>query len=266
MTIFPPYIAISFTFIAFLFPSITHAFGSVATVAIISGTDTVCGIRDGLNLQSIVCYQDRHNKTISMNPNVSFEVISGGNQFFCGLISGNSHACGYNMDGQLICRGRNDTGQLGIIQDRFTPFEYSVLALGIIHSCGIRLWDQKVVCWGGKGEFSSDLIKDISFETIVAGTGFTCGVATSDFSLICWGPVWNMWNKGVVYVPNFPKIVPSPCVQEKCPCNYYAGCAYHCSSGCMCMRCCPWCSGDAARRYRNTVSPGKVAGSAVLPS
>ncbi|XP_043725815.1 putative serine/threonine-protein kinase-like protein CCR3 [Telopea speciosissima] len=153
------------------------------------------------------------------------------------LVAGNSHVCGYNMDGYLICRGRNDTGQLGN-PDRFSkPFEFSVLALGIIHSCGIRLWDKEVVCWGGKGEFSSNVTKGISFETIVAGTGYTCGVVSNGFNLICWGAVWNNEK---VYVPNFPRIAPSPCVLDNCPCKPYANSGNICMSGLtMCMRCCP---------------------------
>ncbi|KAK6929016.1 hypothetical protein RJ641_005221 [Dillenia turbinata] len=336
--------------------TISNALGSGSTIAIISNTTTVCGIVAGKSSQRIECYHQ--GQLIQVEPNVSYQSISGGNSFFCGLrsggfalqcwdtdvvfnssfqpkrihynnsdplsdvsvggsqvcalgsvtknvycwrgeksgksqfmspsyeleffsvtsghgfscgvsrnnsrvvcwgestfggvieegfsnysmlslVAGYSHACGLNSSGSLVCKGNNDSGQLDVPSDG--AFEFSEIALGVKHSCAIRLKNGLVECWGGgdKGmEFASNVIQNESFESVAAGLDFTCGLTTGNFSLICWGPGWFDKGKSTSDIP-LPTIVPGPCVQTSCrTCGTYPNSETLCAgSGTICKTC-----------------------------
>ncbi|GAA0140928.1 non-receptor serine/threonine protein kinase [Lithospermum erythrorhizon] len=152
------------------------------------------------------------------------------------IFVGGTQACGISTSGWLICEGNNDNGQLNIVSN--SSYEFSGLALGANHSCAIRRWNNSVVCWGGKGEFSSDLTVGVSFESIVAGLDFTCGLTSVNLSIICWGPGWpnELYPSGVA-LP-LAKILPGSCLQSDCQCGVYPQSQELCSgNGNICRPC-----------------------------
>ncbi|MCI00256.1 serine/threonine-protein kinase-like protein CCR3-like, partial [Trifolium medium] len=163
------------------------------------------------------------------------------------LVSGVSHVCGLNLNGVLICKGKNnndDSGKLNVPLNSSSIF--SVLALGENFTCGIRIKNGLVQCWGG--DFDSDnvvnnhVMKGVSFESIVAGLDFVCGLTTRDLSLICWGsPNWYSKHhlKSDVYVP-LGMILPGPCVKDdSCRfCGVYPNSDFLCHGfGSICYQC-----------------------------
>ncbi|KAG5053053.1 hypothetical protein AAZX31_02G241200 [Glycine max] len=140
-----------------------------------------------------------------------------GNMSLVSLVAGESHICGLNSSGYLVCRGSNDFGQIDVPEGG--ALEFSGLALGAEHTCAIRRSNGSVVCWGGRGLFEDDVTKTVSFEVIVSGSNFTCGLTTNNFSVICWGPGWA---NGSGYEIPLPPILPGPCVQSSCSeCGIY---------------------------------------------
>ncbi|GAA0138652.1 non-receptor serine/threonine protein kinase [Lithospermum erythrorhizon] len=178
-----------------------------------SGLGFSCGVVE--RNKSVVCwginniYGNMGLKTESLFRNISMESV----------VVGGGHACGISSFGVVICEGDNDNGQLNVPSN--SSYEFSGLALGANHSCGIRRVDRSVICWGGNGEFSSDSTNGVSFESIVAGFDFTCGLTSVNLSIICWGPGWpnGLYPAGVA-LP-LGKILPGPCLQENCECGVY---------------------------------------------
>nr|BAO45865.1 serine/threonine-protein kinase [Acacia mangium] len=160
------------------------------------------------------------------------------------LVAGDSHVCGLNSTGFVICGGSNSSGQLNVPQGG--PLEYSGLALGAEHSCAIRQLNGSVVCWGGRGHFSANFSEGTSFELIVSGSNFTCGIVSGNFSVMCWGPAWanNSSGSNPLELP-LPPILPGPCVQS-CECGQYPQYQNLCSgSGTICRPCFPNISAPA---------------------
>lgn len=144
--------------------------------SISSGNGFSCGIRDDNG--KVNCWGEEGG--------VAEEMRSGFANFTMSkFIAGNSHACGITTEGRLVCKGRNDKGQLNFPPDS-PPFEFSALALGRSHSCGIRRENGSVLCWGGAVDFQP--VRE-AMEWIVAGGDTTCGVTSLNFSVICWGDI-----------------------------------------------------------------------------
>ncbi|CAI0415920.1 unnamed protein product [Linum tenue] len=228
--------------VLFCLPLLSHALGSGSTLAVISGSPTACGIVSYQATQSIVCFrppgagggggggylQPPPSPIVTLQPNISFSSISGGQDFFCGVRSGGyallcwdtfspdnnsaipnqvkiesgfgsmsmlsvqaggSHVCGVNSTGFVVCRGDNSSGQLNAPLNS-PPLEYSQLALGANYSCALRRSNGSVVCWGGDGGLGVNGIEGIFFESIVSGSNFLCGILSNNLSTICWGPGW----------------------------------------------------------------------------
>lgn len=155
------------------------------------------------------------------------------------LVAGNSHACGLTDTGILVCKGNNDTGQLGFPSG--SAFEFSGLALGANHTCAIQRRNGMVECWGGGtklSEFGSQHIKNVSFESIVAGLDFTCGLTSRNLSVICWGPGWTGKRTSGSIFP-LEMIIPGPCVEASCSvCGMYPNSEVLCDgSGNICKSC-----------------------------
>ncbi|PIN06585.1 Serine/threonine protein kinase [Handroanthus impetiginosus] len=230
----------------------------------IGGTQ-ICGLRNtATNDQNAICWRPAQIP----NRNLNFRVISSGLHFSCGVLEiddrvlcwgddqglsrsiqleflnssmaniyvGARHACGMNNLGFIVCRGDNSSGQLNIPTN--SAYEYRALALGTNHSCAIRRSNRTVVCWGGNGEFSSNITDGTSFESIVAGLNFTCGLITKNFSVICWGPGWpNQYNSSGIELP-LQRTLPGPCVDTPCRCNIYPDSQTLCSgNGHICRPC-----------------------------
>src|SRR3989339_243511 len=78
---------------------------------------------------------------------------------------------------------------------------YSSISGGYLHTCGIRVNDSRVLCWGygdygqlGDGSnathntLNPNLTTDSSAYTkVIAGGYHTCGIRTNDSRVLCWG-------------------------------------------------------------------------------
>ncbi|XP_027332791.1 putative serine/threonine-protein kinase-like protein CCR3 [Abrus precatorius] len=201
------------------------ASGSDEFASISSGSGFSCGILKG-------SYQVRCWGIGSIARRIDSEF---GNMSMMSLVAGDSHVCGLNSSGFLVCKGSNSFGQIDAPEGG--ALEFSGLALGAEHSCAIRRSNGSVVCWGGKGLFSVNVTKGVSFEVIVSGSNFTCGLTTNNFSVICWGPGWpnSSYSASGFELP-LPPILPGPCVQSSCSeCGIYPQSQFLCSgSGSIC--------------------------------
>ena len=135
------------------------------------------------------------------------------------LQAGGTHLCGVSTDGDLLCWGENNFGQVGDgttvevpAPTRITiPGSVISVAPGPSHSCALTA-DGAAYCWGvnsngqlGIGSLLPALspervLTDIKFTSLAVGSNFTCGIVL-DRTAYCWG-----WLRGLVEVP--PATVP----------------------------------------------------------
>ncbi|CAI0415848.1 unnamed protein product [Linum tenue] len=169
-----PIVAFSAFAVLFCLPLLSHALGSGSTLAVISGSPTACGIVSYQATQSIVCF--RPPAIVTLQPNISFSSISGGQDFFCGVRSG-----GY----ALLC------------WDTFSPvkriyFNTSVLlqsvSVGGDRVCSTTAAAGTVRCWRGDESTRSQLPPSGErFSEISSGYGFSCGISVNGSRIRCWG-------------------------------------------------------------------------------
>lgn len=199
--------------------------GSNQFRSVSSGLGFSCGIL--MTTKMVFCWG--RNSALASQIQAKFENLS-----MESIVVGGNQACGLNQTGFLICKGIGNSKNLDFLSD--FGYEFSGLALGASHICAIRRTNGSVICWGGNGEFSSNLTEGISFESIVAGLNFTCGLTTSDFKILCWGPGWPSNSS-----PELPlmKLLPGPCVQSNCSeCGMYPESKILCAgSGNICKPC-----------------------------
>ncbi|XP_054818324.1 putative serine/threonine-protein kinase-like protein CCR3 [Prosopis cineraria] len=186
-----PFILVSIIifFLSLLSPTAVTSLGSASTAAVVYGTGTFCGIVAGEPTQRILCYQN--DQTLPVLPNFSFQAVSGGRSFFCGLLSGGL---------TLLCW---DTA------DSYIPFQprrlyYSAtvsltdLTVGDTQVCARELNTGTVRCWRGKDgnghEFPSPN-EDLNFRGVTSGCGFTCGILKGNNSVHCWGQRESIRNE-----------------------------------------------------------------------
>ncbi|XP_077239187.1 CRINKLY4 related 3 [Tasmannia lanceolata] len=159
---------ITFFFILFL-PAVVHGLGSGGTVAVSYGSATVCGILAGKIPQSIECV--RRGVRIPISPNVSFDSISGGRNFFCGLRSGGS---------PLLCW---DTGSFQPKRIYNGSIILSNLSVGDDHICALENGTGIVRCWRGGINFT----ETVRLQSVTSGRGFSCGIGRNSSNVHCWG-------------------------------------------------------------------------------
>ncbi|GMI72604.1 CRINKLY4 related 3 [Hibiscus trionum] len=201
---------------------------------ITSGSGFSCGIVLSEN-NRVTCWG---SNTVSKDIERQF-----GNMSMVNIEAGVSHVCGVNSVGELVCKGNNTTGQLNVPLNKDLRFA-SGLALGDGFSCGIRISNGTVVCWGSMNESA---IEEIEFESIAAGLNFTCGLTTVNLSIVCWGPGWPK-NIGFNSNSNL-SILPGPCIQSSCN---------QCGSYPLSNRLC-YGSGNICKPCFNFTSPSPVA-------
>ncbi|XP_022964737.1 putative serine/threonine-protein kinase-like protein CCR3 [Cucurbita moschata] len=159
------------------------ALGSASTVAVAYGTATVCGISAGNQNQRIQCYKG--NEVISILPHVSFEAISGGKSFFCGLRTGGHSLHCWETDA-------------GFSNHSFRPkriyystrFPLTDLAVGDAQVCAREVGSGRGRCWRGLdkgGSLFPSPDAALKFQTITSGSGFSCGILKNNRSVWCWG-------------------------------------------------------------------------------
>lgn len=207
-------------------PSGVDGFGSIS-----SGFGFSCGIL--VNSSRVRCWGS--NETLASDIENQFRGYS-----MVSLVAGGQHVCGFNSSGYLVCFGRNFSGQLDYPFDLNESSGYSNLALGSDYSCAIGKVNGSVVCWGGNGAYSSNMIQGVDFEFLVGGVNFVCGLITRNSSILCWGPGWlGNNNASLVNELPLPKILPGPCVQSDCSkCGIYPESQSLCfGSGNICKSC-----------------------------
>uniref|UniRef100_A0A7N0UAE7 non-specific serine/threonine protein kinase n=1 Tax=Kalanchoe fedtschenkoi TaxID=63787 RepID=A0A7N0UAE7_KALFE len=182
-------------------PSAEERFGALS-----SGLGFTCGI----------LMSSGHVRCWGENP-IAGEIESQfGNSSLISIVAGGSHVCGLNETRHLLCKGSNSSAQLGFSAG--LDDQYSSLALGLNHTCAVRTSNGSVVCWGGRGEFLSNVTVRSSFESIAAATDFTCGLLSSNYSVHCWGPGWVEGNRTTSVLP-LPRTLPGPCVSNVSLCS-----------------------------------------------
>ncbi|XP_074293976.1 putative serine/threonine-protein kinase-like protein CCR3 [Silene latifolia] len=234
------------------------------------GTDRVCALQARTSI--IQCWERARfsPQQLFLQPEgkISFQSITSGDGFSCGivdddksvscwgengigdfieaefdsmsmltLVAGKSHVCGITVTGILVCKGKNDSGQLDVPSE--TPFYYSDLALGGTYSCALLRSNGSVACWGNAGNVSAIVdqeIQTLSFESIVSGTDFTCGLRSDDLTLLCWGPGWSDKSNTSL---GLSTMIPGPCVRDPCQdCGTFPNSASLCSGEANICRSC----------------------------
>lgn len=91
------------------------------------------------------------------------------------LSAGTQHSCGINAQDHVQCWGLNDIHQCDPPRD----VRFRVIAAGDHHTCGIRLTDSRIQCWGTNSFGKSTPGPSFgtkSFIEISAGGGHVCGI------------------------------------------------------------------------------------------
>ncbi|CAI8596887.1 unnamed protein product [Vicia faba] len=157
-----------------------NTFGTASTTAITSNTSTICGIVAGKPHQYIQCYQNGKLISILLS-NVSFQSISGGRSFFCGLRSNG-----------LSLHCWDTTTPTSFLKPKrlyhSEKVQLSDVAVGDDHVCAIELHSGVVKCWRGYGgvEFPSP-DESFRFRSVTCGYGFCCGILKVSYRVFCWG-------------------------------------------------------------------------------
>ncbi|PIA32258.1 hypothetical protein AQUCO_04500094v1 [Aquilegia coerulea] len=169
------------TVIFFSLTTVVHGLGSASTIAISSSTNTICGIIAGETNQRIECYINDGNtkRNIVIQPNISFESISGGRNFFCGLRSGGISFLCWNSES---------------LQSKRIYFNQTVslkdLTVGDDQVCAIENGSNLVRCWWRGGNEQNPYLSPSNeerFQLITSGRGFSCGILMSNGNVKCWG-------------------------------------------------------------------------------
>ncbi|XXG44422.1 hypothetical protein AAC387_Pa01g4232 [Persea americana] len=156
-----------------------HGLSSASTVAVIYGTGsgTVCGIVSGESTQSIQCVAGGGSPSpVPVTPNVSFDSVSGGRNFFCGLRSGGlQFFCWDGSNSTVYAPRRVYNGSFGPLTN---------LSVGDNHVCAVN-GTGDVHCWGRGTRFPET--EPGRFQSVVSAGGFSCGVAEGNGTVRCWG-------------------------------------------------------------------------------
>ncbi|XP_031101214.1 putative serine/threonine-protein kinase-like protein CCR3 [Ipomoea triloba] len=150
-------------------PAIGYGAASTIAVSYAANSAVVCGISAGEVRQGIRCY--KNGQIFRVEPYISYESISGGLGFFCGLNSGGS---------VLLCWETNEFLAKRLYYSREKRLRG--LTVGNSHVCAIEEPTGLASCW----RFKKSEVEQ-KFETITSGGGFSCGILKSNSSVLCWG-------------------------------------------------------------------------------
>ncbi|KAL6497906.1 Serine threonine-protein kinase-like protein [Orobanche hederae] len=171
--------------------------------------------------KSVFCWGDETlvNGKGLVPEKLKFKKIGAGGYHVCGILE--------EFHDTVFCRGRSLHPQqqkirltLSVVyslQLNFVPAPndpmISVVG-GKFHACGIRSYDNGVVCWGSIAEDSTPPPSDVRLHTLAAGDYFTCGVSYENpLSPVCWG----FDAPSVSPLP----LSPSLCKSAPCPRDFY---------------------------------------------
>lgn len=96
-------------------------------------------------------------------------------------VGGTPFACGLRENREVLCFGYNQQGQLS------APFgAYTQVSAGGTHACALTV-EQRAVCWGDPN-FDRLAAPNTAFSSVVAGSGpSSCGIRVDDGHIECWG-------------------------------------------------------------------------------
>ncbi|TKY47157.1 putative serine/threonine-protein kinase protein CCR3 [Spatholobus suberectus] len=171
---------LSFSLFAIFIITAVNGLGSAATTAVTYGTATVCGIVAGEPNHRIQCAQNGRRVPLTL-PNVSFQAISGGRSFFCGLRSGGRSLHCWDTDAPNAAFRPKRVFHSEVVQ-------LADVAVGDDQVCAREVQSGVVRCWRGSGgvEFPSPE-EGLRFRSITCGCGFSCGVLRENGRVVCWG-------------------------------------------------------------------------------
>ncbi|XP_020574471.1 putative serine/threonine-protein kinase-like protein CCR3 [Phalaenopsis equestris] len=183
-------------------------------MAVVDSSGTVCGILAGAKTRGIQCAR-AGQQAFSVSPNTSYESVSGGRDFFCGLRSGGlsffcwsaTNSSSSFLPAKRVYKGSAAITDLSVGENQICAFEkkntvirwwrgdgtfplaapgvYQSLTSGRGFSCGIGNTNQ-VRCWGSRGSYIESTFLNVSMTSIVAGDSHVCGVTISGL-LVCRG-------------------------------------------------------------------------------
>ncbi|KAJ4830524.1 hypothetical protein Tsubulata_041892 [Turnera subulata] len=202
-----------------------------------AGNSHVCGLVNDSNL--LECWQWPEFDPRSVTQNFSSVVV--GEDFLCGLSSSGSVACPGSGIGQVpegnysvIAAGFRHACGLSTIGNELVCWgdvvgevpqgEFISLALGENHSCALRA-NETVVCWGQNNFSLPGRFENAYFSSIEAKRRVFCGVLKLDYSLHCWGNE-NLDSNSLV----FENVLPGPC-RSSCPYGILDGSGNYCPEG-----------------------------------
>src|SRR3989339_877123 len=188
-------------------PNLTTDSSAYSSVSA-GGTDT-CGIRQ--NDSRVLCWGNGDYGQLGDGSNATHNVlypnVTTDNSSYSSISARQSHTCGIRQnDSRVLCWGNGDYGRLGdgstsahsVSNPNVTTdsSSYSSMEVGYYHTCGIRVNDSRVLCWGngtlGDGETTENLNPNVttdnsSYSSISAGRLHTCGIRANDSRVLCWG-------------------------------------------------------------------------------
>ncbi|XP_008793277.2 putative serine/threonine-protein kinase-like protein CCR3 [Phoenix dactylifera] len=168
-----------------LFSAAADGLGSAATVAISHGTDTVCGVLAGNAPRSIQCARGTQ-PAFSISSNVSFDSVSGGRDFLCGLKSGGT---------AFFCWDASNASSTDFPQKRvYSGPALTDLTVGENQIAAIDRNGTAIRWWRGGGSFPRFNVSR-SYRSLTSGRGFSCAIDANN-TVRCWGGVLGEWIQG----------------------------------------------------------------------
>ncbi|XP_078435040.1 CRINKLY4 related 3 [Wolffia australiana] len=163
----------SFFVVFFIFFRAAAAIGSASPVAIVGGSGgAVCGVLAGPSTRGILCASGL--LTFQLLPNISFVSVAGGRDFLCALRSGGTSFLCWGFSGENPRPKRVFNGPS--VLSEFTVGESHVAAS--VAGGGVRFW---------RGARSFPSVVDGNYKSLTSGDGFSCGIRVDDGSVRCWG-------------------------------------------------------------------------------
>ncbi|XP_074287210.1 putative serine/threonine-protein kinase-like protein CCR3 [Silene latifolia] len=164
------------------------ALGSGSTLSISYGNPTVCGIVASETNHHIQCYN--HTTNVLVQPNISYDLISGGQNFFCGLRSGGQ---------SLLCWDTNNFSPKRIYFN--SSFPLREISVGNNHVCGIVNFTNQVYCWRLMKNFVEIPIGVGGYLSISSGIDFSCGIYVNNNQIIVNNSITSNFNVNVNISP-----------------------------------------------------------------